>query len=108
MGKKKPQTTSLECKERVLGRCPFPDSCASEAEFDLEIQVLKIPVLSSKTFAPLPPTTDLFLCNLLIYLLKALEVGLFIFEFSVSLVLLYHWYLGVLWFEFVFVVFGDF
>lgn len=42
---------------------PFPDFCASEAEFDLEIQVLKIPVLSSKIFAPLPPTKDLFFSN---------------------------------------------
>lgn len=78
--KKKNQTTSLECKERVFERCPFPDCCASEAEFDLEIQVLKIPVLTSKTFAFLPPTKDLFLCKFAAYLyvLKALEVSLFI------------------------------
>lgn len=63
-GGKKPQTTSLKVKKESLKDFPFPDFCASEAEFDLEIQVLKIPVLSSKIFAALPPTKDLFFCKL--------------------------------------------
>lgn len=62
-GKKSPKPPVWNVRKESLKDFPFPDFCASEADFDLEIQVLKIPVLSSKIFAPLPPSKDLFFSN---------------------------------------------
>lgn len=106
-GRRSPKPPVWNVRKESLKDAPFPDFCASEAEIDFEIQVLKIPVLSSKTFAPLHPNKALFLCKFAAYLYICWNlwrlVYLFI-EFSVSLVL----HLGFLRFGFVVVVFGVF
>lgn len=58
-GKKSPKTPVWNVGKESMKDFPFLDFCASEAEVGLDIQVLKIPVLSFKTFAPLLPTKDL-------------------------------------------------
>lgn len=78
--KKKNPNHQFGMQGKSLWKMPLPRLLCLRGWVYLEIQVLKIPVLTSKTFAFLPPTKGLFLCKFAAYLyvLKALEVSLFI------------------------------